>query len=169
MMVCARSAGCRRRRVFLVRAPEYQHPKCGSHRANDRTNNENSDGQQHDRAPAMDIAQLSKQRRRRSRGEEIRRHHPGKIIKVSKAFADRRQSGRDDGLLQSREKHCQHDPNEDGANGGMVERSQNAGVFVLPEPTPPTDLAYAPRSRARGHLPRPRRQGAERCCGRRRG
>ena len=77
----------------------------------------------------MDIAKFSKQRRRRSRGKEIRRHDPGKIIKVSKAFADRRQSGRDDGLLQGGEKHCQHDADEDGADSGMIERRQDAGIL----------------------------------------
>ena len=83
--------------------------------------------------------ELAEQRRRRGGGEQIRRHDPGQIVDVGQAFADRRQRGRDDGLLQRGQKHRQHDAGHHRANERAV------GLAAAAAPTAGAAAAIAAR------------------------
>ena len=82
---------------------------------------EERDRRQHDHAAAVNVGELAEQRRRRGGREQIGGHHPGQIVDAAEAFADRRQRRCDNGLLQRRQKHRQHDAEEDRADLGVTD------------------------------------------------
>ena len=65
---------------------------------------------------------LPNKRRRHGVGQQIRRHHPAQVLDVAQHAAHGRQRRRDDGLLQRREEHRQHDAHHDGVDRRVVER-----------------------------------------------
>ena len=106
-----------------------QNPHGRCERARERPENENADGQQHDGAPAVNIGKLAEQRRRRRRGQKIRRDDPRQVVNIFQAPADRGQCRRDDCLLERGDEHRHHDTGDDGVNGGMIERRQSRSVL----------------------------------------
>jgi hypothetical protein len=64
----------------------------------------------------MDVGELAVERRHRGRGEQIGRHHPGQMRDVVELAPDRRHRGRDDGLVERRQQHGEHDAEQDAAN-----------------------------------------------------
>jgi hypothetical protein len=106
----------------LQRAGKDQDPDRRRDRAGDRTDDENQDRRQHHGATAVNVGELSKQRRRCGGREEISGHHPGQIVDPAETPADRRQRRRDNGLLQRGEKHRQHDAEDDRTRHGRVDR-----------------------------------------------
>jgi hypothetical protein len=111
----------------LQRAREDQHPHRRRERAGERAEKEDRERDQHHRAAAVDVGELAEQRRRDRRRQQIRGHHPGEVLDVVEAAPDRRQRRRDDGLLQRREEHRQHQPGDDRPDGGVVERPVRFG------------------------------------------
>ncbi len=73
-------------------------------------------------AAAVDVAQRAEHRRHRGRGQQIRRDHPGQVVNVVELPADGRQGGRHDGLVERRQKHRQHQADDDGADFILGER-----------------------------------------------
>ena len=113
----------------LQGAANDQNPHARCERARERAENENADGQQHDGAPAVYIGELAEQRRRRRRGQKIRRDDPRQVVDIFQAPADGGQCRRDDCLLERGYEHRHHDAGDDGVNGGMIERRQSGGVL----------------------------------------
>jgi hypothetical protein len=68
------------------------------------------------------VAELAVERGDGGRGEEIGGHHPGHVLDIAKLAADRRQGGRDDGLVEGREQHRDDDAADDGADLAVAER-----------------------------------------------
>jgi hypothetical protein len=56
---------------------------------------------------AVEVAELSPQRRRDRRGEQVGGDHPGQMRRSAEVPGDGRQRRRDDGLVQRREEHAQ--------------------------------------------------------------
>ena len=108
----------------LHRAAEHQHGHAGGERADQRAGDENADGDQHQRAPAVNVGQLAVKRRHRGGGEQIGGDHPGEFAEVGKMPANGRQSGGDDGLVERAQKHRQHDAEHDGAHFRVRERAR---------------------------------------------
>jgi hypothetical protein len=55
----------------LQGAADDQNPDARCNRANNRAERKNANGQQHDRAPAVNVGELAEQRRRHCRGQKI--------------------------------------------------------------------------------------------------
>ena len=94
----------------------------GAVRAGDRADDEDRNRRQHHGAAAVNVGELAEQRRRRGRRKQIGGHHPGQVVDAAETFADGRQRRRDNGLLQRREEHGQHDAENDGARLGLIDR-----------------------------------------------
>ncbi len=97
----------------LHRASEDQHEEARRQRADDRTRQEDGNGREHGRAPAIDVAQLADHRRRRRPGEEIGGRHPRDVLQIAEGAADGRQRGADDRLVERAEEHGQEHPDRD--------------------------------------------------------
>ena len=95
-----------------VRRDRAQHGAC-----NEQTQRGDDHG-----APAIDVAQRAEHRRHRGSGQKIRRDHPGQVGDVVELAADGRQGGGDDGLVERRQKHRQHQADDDGADFILVQR-----------------------------------------------
>ena len=67
-----------------------QHPHRRRQRTGQRAEDENADRQQHDGAAAVNVGEFTEERRCRSRSDQIGGYHPGKIVEIGKALADRR-------------------------------------------------------------------------------
>ena len=76
----------------------------GEHRADD----EHHDREDVDGATSVEVGDLAVQRGRRRRGEQVGRHDPGELVEPAEVADDGRQRGRDDGLVESREQHAEH-------------------------------------------------------------
>ena len=67
---------------------------------------------QHD-LPAVEIAELARDRRRDGRGEQICRDDPRELVDAAQVPDDRRQRRRDDRRVERREQHHEHQRSED--------------------------------------------------------
>ena len=79
-----------------------RHP--GEHRAGD----EHHDREDVDGATSVEVGDLAVQRGRRRRREQVGRDHPGELVEPAQLSDDRRQGGRDDGLVEGSEQHAEH-------------------------------------------------------------
>ena len=93
----------------------------GRQRAGDGADDEDRDADQHGDAPAVGIAELAVERRHGGGGQEIDRHDPGQVLEVAELAADGRQRRRDDGLVERRQEHGEHDAEDDRADLGMAQ------------------------------------------------
>ena len=75
----------------------------------------------------MDVGELAVERRDGGRGEQIGGDDPGEALDVRIGAADGRERGRHDGLVERREEHRQHQPEQDAAHGRMIEARGRAG------------------------------------------
>ena len=76
----------------------------GEHRADD----EHDDREDVDRATAVEVGDLAVQRGRRGRGQQVGGDDPGELVEAAELADDRRQGGRDDGLVERGEQHAEH-------------------------------------------------------------
>ena len=82
---------------------------------------ENGDaGEQHGPAP-VDVGELAVERRDRGRGKQIGGDDPGEVLDVRVGAPDGRERGRDDRLVKRREKHREHQAENDAPDSRMVE------------------------------------------------
>ncbi len=108
-----------------ARQDEHQHAR--RERAGHRAQDEDRDPDQHGDPPAMDVAELAVEGRHGRGGQEIGRHHPGQVLQIAEVPADGRQGRGDDGLVEGRQEHGQHEAQDDGADLRMAQGRAHVG------------------------------------------
>ena len=88
------------------------------------------------RAPAVDVAELAVERRHRGGGEQVGGDDPGQVLDVAELAADGRQRGRDDGLVERRQEHRQHQAEDDradrcGVDGRCSEAAEDVAFSLV--------------------------------------
>ena len=83
--------------------------EAAEHRADD----EDADGEQVERPPAVEVGQLAVQRRGDRRGDQERRRRPGLQVVALQVVGDGADRGRDDGLVERGQEHAEHEAGED--------------------------------------------------------
>jgi hypothetical protein len=97
----------------LQHTGERQHLDAGRERAKHRGGEEDGKGDEHQPAASEDVAELAIDRSRHGAGDQIGNHHPGDALDSAERCGNRRQRRRDDGLIDDRQEHRQHDRGED--------------------------------------------------------
>ncbi len=88
--------------------------------AKQRGGGEHDDGEEHQTAAAVEVAELAVDRHRYGHRHHVGRDHPGQQVEVGEVGRDRRQGDGDDGLVEGAEEDRQHQAGEDGTDGGRV-------------------------------------------------
>ncbi|CRQ48515.1 hypothetical protein PAERUG_E15_London_28_01_14_03632 [Pseudomonas aeruginosa] len=88
--------------------------------AKQRGGGEHDDGEEHQTAAAVEVAELAVDRHRYGHRHHVGRDHPGQQVEVGVVGRDRRQGDGDDGLVEGAEEDRQHQSGEDGTDGGRV-------------------------------------------------
>ena len=133
----------------LQAARQDQHRHVGRQRAQDRARNEQAERGDDHGAAAVDIAQGAEYRGHRGRRQQIGGDDPRQAGDVLELAADGRQRGRDDGLVQRRQKHRQHQAHQDGTDFARRERDPRRNRRRVADLD---DLARYPRQLARDVL-----------------
>ena len=89
-----------------------------------RADQEDQDRGQEHRLAAVHVAELSVQRRRRRRGQQVGRDDPGQVLETAEVADDRRQRGGDDRLVERGQEHAEHQRGEDRHERAVVSRPQ---------------------------------------------
>ena len=84
-----------------------------------RTSDEEANRQQHHTAAPVNVGELAVERRHHRRRQQIGNDDPGQILEIAELAADGGQGGSDDGLIERREKHPEHQAVEDIAHIGL--------------------------------------------------
>ena len=106
----------------LHHAAADQHQHAGCRRRDERTRHVDCERDQQRRAPAVDIGEFAVKRRKRRRGDQIRRNYPRQLVDVAKDAADGRQRAGEDRLIDRAEEHRQHHAHDDHPLFAMRER-----------------------------------------------
>ncbi len=77
---------------------------------------------------AVLVAELAPQGRGRGRGEHVRRDDPGQVLHAAEFADDRRQGGRDDGLVERGEQHAEEQRSDGYENGPSAVTRACAGA-----------------------------------------
>ena len=96
---------------------QHRHRRCD--RAGNRPDQEDGDGDQHHGAAAVDVRELAVKRRDSRRGEQIRSDDPREILDIVEDASHGWQRRRHDGLVERRERHREHQPDDDEPDLGM--------------------------------------------------
>ena len=94
----------------------------GRQRAQQRRYDENRERHEHQPPPAKMIAQPAVDRRGDRGGDQIADDDPGRALHIAGGRRDRRQRGRDDGLVDHRQEHRQHDRGKQREKAGILRR-----------------------------------------------
>ena len=92
---------------------------------------EDHDGQLEERFAAVEVAQLSPQRRGDAGGQQVGRHHPRQVVEPVQVAGDGGECRRHDGLVEGGQGHPHHESAEDhqdpavlGAGGLFIDRGR---------------------------------------------
>jgi hypothetical protein len=93
--------------------------QAGQHRADEEDGDRRLEGA----APAIQVGQLAPQRGDGGGGQQVGGHYPGQVVQAAEVADDRRQRGRDDGLVERGEQHAEHQPAEHDDDLSVAERT----------------------------------------------
>ena len=107
----------------LQRSAGNQHRHIRRRSGHHGSRQKQADRHQHHGAAPMDVGKLAIERRHNGRRQQISDNDPGKVLEVAEVAPDRRQCSGDDGLIERRQEHCQHQPIENPAHVRAGQRS----------------------------------------------
>ena len=89
------------------------------------------DPDEEERAPPVDVRELPVQRYGHGRSEHVRREDPRVVLEAAQVLRDAREGGGDDRLVERRQEHAEHEPEEDDQGAALAEWIDGAVIHFV--------------------------------------